>query len=333
MSNRARIRKTAIFCGILTLGAVVQACTVDTSSAGNGGAGPNGSAFDGGVWSGDGSAAVTDSGSVASEDASVADADAAATTCNGYEPCAVHAVAAPDGYSLASAIGVTTNDLSADGSCTDLSDCHMWNEHYTSNWNDPGGTPVNPYWNRMGSPFWWPLSRYLVVVPPKKITTAKLHVLMPGEMYKYADGTVVMQIDRMSGARTCYARRNATLEIGQIQTMGGTGNLGQVHFVIGALPYDMGNTGNVSPCTGSGNDEVIITEDEAKAAASFSTTTNKYQLCLLRPGHDYWVSFESSGKTYTTDCATAACTMGGFGFGDGYTMSDGGHFSEVVPCP
>lgn len=336
MGRSTRFAETHFVLGFALL--ALTACS-DSSQSSDDGIGPSSgstssSSPDGGaVSTADGGSilGVHDSGTTTSSDGG---SDAAAAGCTGYEPCGVNAVAPPTGYTIASSAGISTSNSSTDNPCADMDDCEMWNTHFSSNWYAAGTkTLVDPYYNRMASPFWWPLSRYIVNTSPKVITYAKLHVVAPGAMFTFPDGTPEMRIDRTSGAKTCFARGAGTLETGQIEGMGGTGDLGVVRFNISLLPGDMGNTGNVSSCMGSGLDAVNITEDETKAAASKNASTGKYGFCLLRPGQTYWVSFMASGKTPSTDCSTAQCSMGGFGFASSFTTSDGKPFTNEIACP
>lgn len=254
--------------------------------------------------------------------------DAPPTECNGYEPCGIHPVVVPDGYTLLGR--VDTDEYGASSSCTDWADCGMWNTHYTSNYVDSNGVPVDPYYNRMGSPFPWGNSRYDVIVQPKKIQYAKLHVLAPGEMYGYTDGTLEQRIDRTTGATTCF-QRGASMAEAIVRTLGGTKNYGTVTWNISVLPGDMGNSGNASSCTGSGTRNRPITADPATAATPDSQ--GNLNFCLLREGHDYYINFQSSGAGINFDCATDVCSMGGL-FVANFAAVDGSSGPQVeVPCP
>jgi hypothetical protein len=268
-----------------------------------------------------------DSGMDSSADASP---DAPVPTCNGYEPCSDHPVVVPAGYTLEGS--VTVDNVSTQTGCTDFSDCDMWNTHFTSVWTDSQGTPYNPYYNRMGSPFPWPNSRYVVVVPPKTITYAKLHITAPGETYAYSDSTPEMRTDRTTNAVTCFQRGTGHLELGIIGALGGTGNVGFVSWNISVLPGDMGTSGNVSPCQGgSATVSLPVTADEAKAIAS-EQDGGTYGTCLLREGADYYLNFMSFGKVYAADCSTQDCTVGALAFAGTSTTSDGTALIDEVPC-
>ena len=249
--------------------------------------------------------------------------------CNGYEPCGVHPVVVPDGYTLQA--GVDVSNLNTTTSCAAFADCDMWNTHFTSIWQPCSGCgEIDNTWNRMGSPFPWPGSRYVIVVTPKRVQYAKLHLTAPGERYLYGDGTPEMHTDKDTGVTSCYQRGPGHLVTSWLSNMGGTGNLGKVTFNISVLPGDMGNSGNASTCAGTGSTNVVlITSDEAKA--SIPDAQGHYDYCLLREGQDYYVNFMSSGGTPSIDCGTAACTMGGFAFNNP-TTSDGSPFVAAVPC-
>jgi hypothetical protein len=255
--------------------------------------------------------------------------DAPPTECNGYEPCGIHPVETPAGYTLRPSVNVEL--YGATSSCSDWADCGMWNTHYTSNYLDTNGQPVDPYFNRMGSPFPWVASRYIIDVSPKTIHYAKLHVLAPGEMYRFSDDTPEMRIDRTSGQATCFQRSASSMASAILRSLGGTGNRGSVTWNISVLAGDMGDSGNISTCTGSGFVDQPITADPA-TAANPNTQGNLYQ-CLLREGHDYYINFRSSGTFFNGDCATDVCTMGGLVLAN-FASGNGPERPEVeVPCP
>jgi hypothetical protein len=265
------------------------------------------------------------------DDAPDADApsDASPTECSGYEPCGIHPVETPAGYTLEPSVNVEL--YGATSSCTDWADCGMWNTHYTSNYVDTNGQPVDPYFNRMGSPFPWVNSRYIVDVSPKKIHYAKLHVLAPGEMYRYSDDTLEMRIDRSTGAATCFQRSASSMASAGLRSLGGTGNRGSVTWNISVLPGDMGDSGNISSCTGDGFSTRAVTADPVTAATP--NASGKFTFCLLREGHDYYINFRSAGTFLNGDCATDVCTMGGL-FLSNFTSASGPESPVVeVPCP
>ncbi len=129
---------------------------------------------------------------------------------------ALNPVLIPDGYTLAPE-GITVFNQATDTSCVDFADCDMWNTHFDAMWNSPANG-----WSRMGSPFPWPLSRYIVSVPPKRITYAKLHMTAPNEKYVYSDGTPEMYTDPSTHVATCYARGPGHMKLGYLENMGGS---------------------------------------------------------------------------------------------------------------
>ena len=249
--------------------------------------------------------------------------------CDGYEPCGVHPVVPPTGYTIQAGVEVTNSSTTT--SCTSFADCDMWNTHYTPVWQPCNGCgTIDNGYNRMGSPFPWELSRYIFVVPPKRVAYIKFHMTSPGEDYVYGDGTPEKHTDPQTQTTTCFRRGPGHLESALLGNLGGTGNVGMIDWNISELPGDMGNSGNTSTCHGNGGTtELTITSDEAKAKSVM--TQGKYVYCLLREGHDYYLNFMSSGKTNSVDCATDQCTMGGFAVSNPST-SDGGAVVAAVAC-
>ena len=251
-------------------------------------------------------------------------------TCNGYEPCGINPVTPPDGYTLSP--GVHYDDYSGiHGTCQDWADCGMRNTHYTSNWVDSGGNPVNPYFNRMGSPFPWTNARYEIDVDPGKVNYTKLHMTAAGDMFAFSDGTKEIQTDRTTGATTCFQRGPSPLKTFMLGNLGGTGDFGAVDWNISALPGDMGNTGNASTCHGSGATTWITVTSDEQLAATTLTPGGKPAYCLLREGHDYYVNFTSRGVWHNVDCTQAQCDMGGFQLTN-LTTEDGSTAINSVPC-
>ncbi len=253
-------------------------------------------------------------------------------TCNGYEPCGVNPVVVPTGYTLLA--GVNFDDYGGVyGSCLDWADCGMWDLHFTSNWTDGNtGQLVADYYNTMSSPFPWGGGRYEINVLPKRISYVKLHVLAPGDMYRFNDGTLETQTDRATGQTTCFQRSPGHMESANLDNLGGTGNTGPVTWTISVLPGDMGNSGNASTCTGTDNTgTVFLTSDPAKAALVDGQGQHVY--CLLREGADYYINFMSAGTSNPQfPCATATCSMGGLTIAN-FVGSDGSQAPQVgVPC-
>src|ERR1700733_2611900 len=94
-------------------------------------------------------------------------ADGATPECNGYEPCGIHPVVMPTGYTAIN--GVDYDEYGVYGSCTSFEDCGMWDTHFSETWL--GGIthlPVDPYYDRMGSPFPWAGSRYWIGAIPTR---------------------------------------------------------------------------------------------------------------------------------------------------------------------
>jgi len=244
-------------------------------------------------------------------------------TCNGYEPCAVYPPAAPAGYSL---YGMITGSTTAQpGSCASFEDCPMWNTHFTKNYGN------RYYYDRLGSPFPTPQSQYIWTVSPKTVQYAKLKITSPNEYYRYSDGTLVTETDSTSNTTTCFQRGAGSISTILVTNLGGTGTAGKVTWNISLLPGDMGNTGNVSVCSGNQNMDLRVTSDEAMAKAAYTTSS---KLCLLREGQTYYVNFMSAGMTPAVDCATQSCSMAGFVVPEGFvTTSDGQPLLNQVTCP
>lgn len=159
----------------------------------------------------------------------------------------------------------------------------------------------------------------------------RLHVLAPGELYRYSDGTLEMRIDRGTGQATCFQRSATSMASAILRSLGGTNNRGTVTWNISVLPGDMGDSGNVSICTASGIGNRPITADPVVAATPNAQGRPTY--CLLREGHDYYINFRSSGELFNGDCATDVCVLGGM-FLSNFTGADGPARPEVeVPCP
>ena len=257
--------------------------------------------------------------------------DAAPTECDGYEPCGIHPVVVPAGYTLQN--GVDFDEYHVYGSCTSFEDCGMWDTHFTQNWVDGNtGQPVDPYYNRMGSPFPWVGSRYEIDVAPGKISYATLKVTSPGELYVYSDGTPEMRFDRTTGTSTCFRHRAAHTVSAWLGNLGGTGNHGKVDWNISVLPGDMGTSGNASTCSGAASTiHINITADPALAATTNAQGDHAY--CLLREGHTYYINFMSHGVLGNFDCSVQTCTMGGLAV-YAYMGTDGmSSPTEEVPCP
>ncbi len=255
--------------------------------------------------------------------------DAAPATCNGYEPCRINPVVAPAGYTPSA--GVHYDEYGVYGTCQDWADCGMWNTHYTSNWVDSGGNPVNPYYNRMGSPFPWTNARYEIDVDPGKVEYAKLHMMAAGDPFAFSDGTKEIRTDRTTGATTCFQRGASPIKTLMLGNLGGTGTFGEVDWNISVLPGDMGNTGNASRCSGTGATTWIsITTDEQLAATTLNSQ-GKPVYCLLREGQDYYVNFTSRGVWQNVDCSQSTCKMGGFQITN-LTTEDGSAAVNGVPC-
>ncbi|MEO6951177.1 MAG: hypothetical protein ABI321_05135, partial [Polyangia bacterium] len=171
-------------------------------------------------------------------DLGTVDPDLGPPTCNGYEPCGVNPVVTPTGYTSLAGVNVD-NQVMITG-CADFVDCDNFDRHFTVNYTGTDGTPVDPYYNRLGSPFPSPGSRYIFSVPPKKIAYVKLHVLAPEELYRYSDGTPEIRTDRASGVQTCFQRGTGHMLTAAVGNLGGTGNGGKVAYNISLLPGDMG---------------------------------------------------------------------------------------------
>ena len=304
----------------LFVGAILgfTACSLPIMREGGGGGGGGGdpSSPDATAATGDGANGSDGSGTAL---------DAGPATCNGYEPCGINPVMAPAGYTLRAGVNYDSYG-GIYGTCTDWADCGMWNIHYTSNWLDPNGNPVNPYYNRMASPFPWSLSRYEIDVDPGKVEYAKLHMSAVGDTYEFADGTKEMQTDRDTGVTTCFQRGASPIKTLMLGNLGGTGNTGAIDWNISILPGDMGNTGNVSTCQGNADtSSLYITSDEGLAIAHPT-------YCLLREGHDYYVNFTSHGHVNPHfDCSQTTCAMGGF-LVINIMTEDGSPALDPVPC-
>jgi hypothetical protein len=259
-------------------------------------------------------------------------ADAAQAECDGYEPCGIHPVVMPTGYTAINQVNY--DEYGVYGSCTSFEDCGMWDTHFPGNWlNGNTHEPFDPYYNEMGSPFPWSGSRYWIDVLPGKVMYAKLKITTVGELYAYSDGTPETLTERSTNTTTCFQRGPGHMESALIENMGGTGDAGIVTWNISVLPGDMGNSGNASTCTGTGNlVSLSVTSDPVKAATSLDAN-NKPFYCLLREGETYYLNFMSSGTLGNIDCSVDTCTMGGFALSN-FVGSDGSVSPTVqVPCP
>jgi hypothetical protein len=283
----------------------------------------------GGGGSGSGGGGVVDAAVVDGPDV-----DAAPAVCNGYEPCGVAPVQLPAGYTLKTSLPY--DDFVTSGTCTTFEDCGQWNEHYPSGVNDDDGNPYNPYSNRYGQPFPYGGGRYIFDLKPKTVHSIKFHLVAPGALYRYSDGTPWTTTTTDTHVTSCYQRTNTTMKLAWLQTMGGTGELGFSKWTISALPGDMGDSGNVSACQGTGtaSARTLLTSDPAVAMASLDAQTGKYTTCLLRDNTEYYLNFMSYGMpNMTVNCATDTCTYGGFVM-QTYTGADGS-MSPITPvaCP